>query len=83
MKANINSMEIELYAARDADYAANVILYVQKPSFDMVEAIYDSEGACAALMDPLKDFINKGALYKVTMKLEFIENSYEKFNKQG
>lgn len=82
MKTNIHSMEIELYAARDADDSANVILYAQQPAFDLVEKFYDSGGACAVLMDPLKDFINKGALYKVTMKLEFIENSYEKFHKQ-
>lgn len=81
MNKNILSMEIELYAARDGDYAANVLLYAQQPSFDVVEAIYDSDGACACLMDPLKDFINKGALYKVTMKLEFIKNPYEKFDK--
>ena len=82
MKANINSMEIELYAARDADNSADVYLYVQRPSFDTVEPIYDDGGHCAVLLNPLRDFINEGALYKVTMKLEFIENPYEKFRKQ-
>lgn len=82
MNKNILSMDIELYAARDADDSANVMLYAQRPTFDMVEPIYDMGGACAVLMEPLKDFINKGALYKVTMKLEFIENPYEKFRKQ-
>lgn len=82
MKKNILSMEMELYAARDAGVSGDVYLYVQRPTFDTVEPIYDDGGHCAVLMEPLKDFINKGALYKVTMKLEFIENPYEKFHKQ-
>jgi len=81
MKTNILSMEMELYAARDGSKEAPVMLYVQKPSFDTVEPIYDTPGQCAMMMDPLKDFINMGALYKVTMKFEFIENPYEKFRK--
>ena len=81
MNKNILSMEIELYAARDGIKDAPVTLYAKRPTFDTIEPIYDANGQCALLMDPLNDFINEGALYKVTMKLEFIENPYEKFRK--
>lgn len=82
MNKNILSMEMELYAARDADVSGDVYLFVQRPIFDTVEPIYDDGGHCAVLMEPLREFINKGALYKATLKLEFIENPYEKFRKQ-
>ena len=82
MNKNILSMEVELYAARDGAPSSTVSLYAKRPPFDPIESIYDPNGQCALVFDPLHDFINEGALYKVTMKLEFIENPYEKFRKQ-
>ena len=81
MNKNILTMEMEFYVARDADDLANVYLFEQRPVFDKVDPIYDMGGSCTVLTGPVKDLINKGALYKATMKLEFIENPYERFLK--